>query len=548
MAYVFRAKPSLILSWLQAKGYTGTLSDALCRYVQSGSSLSKGSITDHLVDRLSSIGYVGKGVNGILDNMFMIKTGISNRGDAERVFFGNSSYDMFSTYYLGQVAGQTKAPNKLTITAQQMMIRGRHISRDTITSLRIAYPNFFVDNILLTELGPGDVSTITAAIEYPIGTTSTQVTWGGQISCTIADGEMGALSDSISVSIPENTPFMIRTYYTNSVGIITDNRTNVVDNSQSFRFAASGLSDQTTATGATTGGTSSPNFMYKPLLIVSNTNKPSVLIIGDSRQDGNASSERYTGTSDDIGEVARAVGPYFGYCNLGKGNDAGNMFLASYTQRVSLAPFFSHVICGYGYNDVRSQAQTPAATYTNLQAIRALFLDNSFYQTTIPPNTSSSDNYTTVGGLGAGDSNITTLNNLIRAGGIGNGYFELADVMESSRDSKQWKVSSGGRVVTDAAGTNASPTVTSATANFTSDDTGKILVCTALGHTSALARTMTYVDATTVTMSGNSTATLSGQTANIQAQRYTYDGAHETTEANLLISSLGVIPINNIVR
>lgn len=463
-------------------------------------------------------------------------------------FVSGGGGSAFSKYYLGQVAGQTKVPNKLLTTNQQTMTRGRHISRDTITSLRLAYPNFIVDNTLLTEVGPGDVSTVTAAIEYPIGTTCTQVTWGGQTSHTIANGAMGSLSDEIFVDIPIDTPFMIRTYYTNSIGIITDNRINIADNSQSFRFATSGLSDQTMTPGATTGGTSSPNYLYKPLVIAGRTKKPSILILGDSRQEGNSASEGFTGTSDDIGEIARTIGPYFAYANLGKGSDGVVKFIASYAGRRSLGSYFSHIICGYGYNDVRGLSQTPADTFTNLQTLRNLFPTCEFFQTTIAPRSTSSDFYTTNGGTGGADANISTLNNLIRAGGLGQGYFELADFFETARDSGLWIVSSGGRVVTDAAGTNGSPTVTSATANFTSDDTGKMLVCTALGHTSALARTMTYVNATTVTMSGNSTATLSGQTANIQAQRYTYDGVHETTEANLLLAASGVIGISRITR
>lgn len=92
----FHAKQSLILSWLNAKGYSGTIGDAFRTYVQSGSSFNPGTVYDHLVDRLYSAGYSG-GLQDMLTTMFQSKTSISNRKDAERAFFSDSSLDFFSS-------------------------------------------------------------------------------------------------------------------------------------------------------------------------------------------------------------------------------------------------------------------------------------------------------------------------------------------------------------------------------------------------------------------------------------------------------------------
>lgn len=67
---------------------------------------------------------------------------------------------------------------------------------------------------------------------------------------------------------------------------------------------------------------------------------------------------------------------------------------------------------------------------------------------------------------------------------------------------------SPGRVITDAAMTSGSPTVTSATADFTADDTGRTVTGTGVPSST----TITYVNATTVTMSHNASSSGTGRT------------------------------------
>lgn len=57
MAYLFRAKPSLILSWLRANGYTGTLNDALMKYFQSKATNKNGTMVDMIGEALTNAGY-----------------------------------------------------------------------------------------------------------------------------------------------------------------------------------------------------------------------------------------------------------------------------------------------------------------------------------------------------------------------------------------------------------------------------------------------------------------------------------------------------------
>lgn len=91
---LFSCKPSLMKQWLNAKGYSGSLNDAFNNYIQSGSTLTRGSVEDHLANRLYAAGYSGI-LEDMLTTMFISNTTKSNRADAEREFFQDSTKDMF---------------------------------------------------------------------------------------------------------------------------------------------------------------------------------------------------------------------------------------------------------------------------------------------------------------------------------------------------------------------------------------------------------------------------------------------------------------------
>lgn len=102
----FIEKPSKILQWLNAKGYSGTVEDAFITYVQSGSPLTSGTMEDHLRARLNASGYSGT-MDDMLTTMFQAATGVQNRHDAERQFFQDATKDMFSAS-IGGIDAYTK--------------------------------------------------------------------------------------------------------------------------------------------------------------------------------------------------------------------------------------------------------------------------------------------------------------------------------------------------------------------------------------------------------------------------------------------------------
>jgi hypothetical protein len=88
----FFAKPSDIRRWLNAKGFPGSLSNAMLNYFKSKSSLSSGLQYDHIRKTLSSMGFTGT-LDDQLTAFFMSKTGINRRPDAERAFWKNDTLD-----------------------------------------------------------------------------------------------------------------------------------------------------------------------------------------------------------------------------------------------------------------------------------------------------------------------------------------------------------------------------------------------------------------------------------------------------------------------
>lgn len=53
----FTDKPDKILNWLRAKGYSGTVYDALMKYFQSKATNKNGTLIDLIREALSNAGY-----------------------------------------------------------------------------------------------------------------------------------------------------------------------------------------------------------------------------------------------------------------------------------------------------------------------------------------------------------------------------------------------------------------------------------------------------------------------------------------------------------
>lgn len=343
--------------------------------------------------------------------------------------------------YLGQVATRGTLCYQQSTANQQMMARSRHLARDHITSIQVAWPNWSV-SLSRVETGSGGSATITAAVEYPAGT-FTQLKFSGAVQGAVADAAT-IFSDFATVNIPAGAEFWIRAYYVGSVGMIYNNNGN--DTHDTLNFAPSGLSDQTM------GGTvtnKQAGLWWGPCAILSYTTRPSVWLAGDSRMFG--IHDATTDPSGGVGQVGRIVAPSLAFINGGISGDRVNLAISNYTRRLALAQYCTHAIVSFGINDLTA-SRTAAQVAADLTTFAGLLGDKPAYLCTVSPDTTSTDSWATTTNQTAfgQEAARVSLNALIRAGVSGYaGVFDIADVTESARNSGLWAVNGSANYATN---------------------------------------------------------------------------------------------------
>lgn len=344
--------------------------------------------------------------------------------------------------YIGFVATRGEVPTN-TNTVSQMMSRSVHYSTTDITRLKIGIPNWWVNSSSpFQELGTGGTATVTASIEYPAGT-FTQVLFNGSSSGSIPDLTT-LVSDWVSVTIPNNTKFFVRIYFVNSVSVIPFSTTNPTSSAGSGVEAGnSGITDKTLS-----GTVSSSNTHLSPVFIIGDTDQASVVFIGDSKCIG--TNDTTVDSHSDYGELAKSFGlkPY-GYSLTCRGSDSASKFILpdAANNRLAIWKYATHIVNGYGYNDIWNDGSTASVTMETMQTIYkwAHQANKKVYQITIGPKTTSTDSFATTANQTISnttrDTNRKAFNALVRTNRSGaDGYFELADSQESARDSGKWNV------------------------------------------------------------------------------------------------------------
>lgn len=341
--------------------------------------------------------------------------------------------------YLGPVANRTYLANGEWGGSVYTQFNSRtwHKSPQALTALQLVIGNYSASaSGEAASVSVGNV-THTASIEYPAGT-FTQVTFNNGSTSAVLSAGSQLLSDVVTVSIPAATKFYVRLFQTGAVGAVMSGHIDT-GGGDLYEKAASGLADKTMSGTITTDGS---GYAYFPLAILAMTTTPTVAIYGDSRVFGFLT----TPTSGDRGDIAPAVGAAsLGYLNLGVNSDTAQSFLAHHTLRLALASYCSSVVLEYGINDIAVASRSDAQVQSDLTAIAALFTQPVWLTTMEPVSTSSGDWSTLVAQTTAAYNAVRVANNNWRRGlpaGF-RGYFDIADVVESARDSGLWKVSGG---------------------------------------------------------------------------------------------------------
>jgi hypothetical protein len=398
------------------------------------------------------------------------------------------------------------------------------------------------------------------------------VSFGGVHQITISSGGR-ALSDPLPIDVAVGDVIRTRTYVVSGSSYYQTRRCLNVTNG-----GGSSASDLT-ATGA--GAVTQANaFGFAPIAIIGTPTAPgtpkAVVLQGDSVMMG-----IYDGTTaigpgylpltpwlSGGGWALRALSGHAGVLQIAMNGETLQNFLlnTAHFRRSAVIKYARYAICNYAINDIaagRTAAQIQANLLTQANRNAARGIVKTIIQT-VTPRTTSTDRFTTTTNQTLSTSTTNTVriahNTWVRDGGpidpstlapvaagttgavrfgAANhpiaGYLELADIVESSRNSGLWMAS--GRVVTDAVTTASSLNVTSATAAFTSADQGKDITIAGAGSAGADHNTQisSVTNSTTVVVTLAPVTTVSAATAVIAP--ITKDGLHPWTYGNAFIAA-----------
>lgn len=341
--------------------------------------------------------------------------------------------------------------------------RVRHRITVDARDLRLAYGNWQNPESSAT---PGTI-TVKAALEiagviYPLF-------FGGQRTVTL-DYLASATSDPLAVDVPKGTVVYSRQYITGASGFIPSYSTISSNGGQVSGDSAD-------------SGTIADSYVFTlgPQNIIGTVTEAdfarTVWRIGDSIAAGsgdNSGNYEFTGSPSLTqvgGFMSRALNGAFGNLCVAYGSDAVWKFIGNgLHHRLKVAGVAKYAIDNYGTNDCadgRTAAQIEADLVTLWRMLRARGVTP--YRCTMTPRSNSTDSWATVGNQTQRSDDLPrvvvnnwirdgapidatslapvavgTSSNVLRMGATGHpcaGYFEVADTVESARDSGKWAAS-----------------------------------------------------------------------------------------------------------
>jgi lysophospholipase L1-like esterase len=381
----------------------------------------------------------------------------------------------------------------------------QYVACQSAPALKIAYGAFAYG----TDLG-NNVPVSRVTVEYPQGSgTLYDGNVAGSGSFTVPNGQI--ILVDVPVAVVAGTAFNVRTYVAFGSPQSTDKWPSVdVFRTGDKSQAGTTANDQSHATFA--GHTSNQSACYGPCGVLGQVSGQTLVAIGDSRVQGVGDSYAASGLSAapaagvGLGWAARLNNNTYGFINAARHAELGIGFLDSVAKhRLRLIASGTRALCNYGINDIRINNIAASDLQVTVLNIWQWLADRGVknWQATYEPVSNSTDLWMTLANqtITSAPQNTTrvAMNNwfrdgspinpygypvaagtntagTLRAGSVGHpsaGYLEVADAVESSRDSGLWKAT--GRAITDLNTTASSTAVTSATANFTSADVGKII-------------------------------------------------------------------------
>lgn len=317
-----------------------------------------------------------------------------------------------------------------------------------VCNLRLAYQNN--PPVSIGGLAPANATnaiTVDAAIEYPPGV-FTRVTFNGGNYVTIATNQWAVVSDPVSLTITNGAGFRIRNYVTTFANCgfpVYSLAEQFGGNNDGYLLGAAAFDATMTSASLNSGQLWSygPAVVLAQRIGVANATAPtSVAIVGDSRV--NSDSWLYyklTGMQLPVVQVATVGNSFELETNVMKWDQP--LILASCSTIFCELNVNSIYANGDSFQQLTNAIVAWATPY--VQAGKRIFL------ATCLPYTTSSDNWTTLANQSqestAQNAVRVQFNNWVRQGCAGVpgivGYLEMADVLESQRDSGLWRVDLG---------------------------------------------------------------------------------------------------------
>jgi len=341
---------------------------------------------------------------------------------------------------LSQVATRCQLATTFTSNKNIMSRTYRHM-RANAQRFKIVVSAGFVDSAAnFTESPLGANPTVTASVEYPLGT-HTRVTFGGAAKGIIPD--LGHLeSDWIEVAIPVGEKFGTDLWMDNAAGNGLAYSSSKLAPDMGDLFARATSTADSTMGGTFTGTSTTESLM--PSAIIAESQDGAVIICGDSIAFGVAPMTALAATDGRIGIVETSLGT-LPYLNIAVAGDWGWYFRNSHDWRMALANYASVAVYEYGINDITGSRTAAQVADDRQNFLQSLPLGMPAYLTTVIPRTASSDNWATTGNQSfpsAGRETIRVTENTARKASPTGwaGCFDTESVIESAPSSGLWYV------------------------------------------------------------------------------------------------------------
>lgn len=323
-----------------------------------------------------------------------------------------------------------------------------HIMQATAWDLEIEWPNYYNNNGQEAN-GPNDI-TVRASIVLTTGEII-PVFFGGKRGVVIEPGGT-AKCDPIPVKLNKGTDaagFWVHTHVkVASVGQKWPLGYVELNGYQDRQIVGSDATlSATTAftnnTGANSYGASAIRGKTTP------SPSPIVAIIGDSISAG------YMDNSLQYGWFARAINHRYRFQSLAMSSQKLDDWItpARYWRRAAAISEATHVVVALGTNNLGAGLATNQPNFQKVYDLLAA-QGKKVYAVTLPPYTTSTDSFLTVANqtVTANEANRLAMNAWIRSTPAPlSGYIDLADALETARDSGKWKAdgTAGGKHTTD---------------------------------------------------------------------------------------------------